>query len=79
MSSVRIEITTSFETSYVNHYKVTIIARVMKTDGSVLAIGKSVDDTARQASTKAAVADALEQLDQVAANARDVAQKTGLL
>lgn len=80
---MKIEISTEFETSHSSNYSTKITARIVDAKGQVMAEGESCDSwpdpDERRASAKAATLEALRRLEQVLANARDVAKKSGLL
>jgi hypothetical protein len=79
---MRIEIVTEFETSFTENYSTRITARIVTDKGVVLCEGEDEDSwpdpKERRASAKAATKVALDRLEQMLSNARDVAKKSGL-
>lgn len=82
---MKIEISTEFETSYTEQYRTKIIARIVNDKGVILCEGadedywRGVDEGLKRASAKNATANALNKLEQLLTNARDVAKKSGLV
>jgi len=80
---MNIEISTKFDTSFTEDYRTRITAKIIGNEGVVLCEGMDVDDwpdpKKRRASVKEATLDALNKLERMLSNARDVAKKSGLL
>jgi histidinol phosphatase-like PHP family hydrolase len=80
---MKIEISTSFETSHTENYRTKITARIVEDDGVVLALGEDTDNwpdaTKRRASAQEATRRAVAALEHKLKTAIDVAKKSGLL